>query len=73
MAKRAAVGTELVFVSDERIRWTVREYPNDSTVDEPIVPCLIFGCDSAVRRVREFPANWRELRSNELLELSWKR
>ena len=33
---------------------------------------LIFNSDSAVRRVRHFPANWLELSDAELLALSWK-
>jgi len=73
MSKRATVGTELVFVSGERVRWTVREYPEDDATALAIAPCLVFGCESAVRRVRDFPANWRELKADALLELSWHR
>lgn len=34
---------------------------------------LVFECDAAVRRVREFPPNWHELPDDELLDLSWRR
>lgn len=73
MSKRATVGAELVFVSGERVRWTVREYPESGPTAQMIAPCLVFGCESAVRRVREFPPNWRELKAEALLELSWHR
>jgi hypothetical protein len=32
---------------------------------------LIFESDSAIRRVRNYPAAWRELSDEELLALSW--
>ena len=32
---------------------------------------LIFASDFAVRRVRNYPANWMELSDEELLALSW--
>ena len=33
---------------------------------------LIFASDSAVRRVRAYPANWYDLPDDELLLLSWR-
>jgi hypothetical protein len=33
---------------------------------------LIFASEAAVRRVRNFPADWRTLSDAELLALSWK-
>ena len=33
---------------------------------------LIFASDSAVRRVRHYPANWFDLPDDELLVLSWR-
>ena len=32
---------------------------------------LIFESDGFVRRVRDYPANWRELSDAQLLALSW--
>ena len=32
---------------------------------------LIFESDGVIRRVRNYPANWRELSHAELLSLSW--
>lgn len=34
---------------------------------------LVFENDNVMRRVREFPAHWRELPDEELLQLSWRR
>jgi hypothetical protein len=34
-------------------------------------PSLIFECDTTIRRVRKFPAHWRDLSDTELLALSW--
>lgn len=34
-------------------------------------PSLIFESDTTVRRVRNYPANWRELSDDDLLSLSW--
>lgn len=36
-------------------------------------PSLIFESDAVVRRVRDYPANWRELSDDDLLALSWAR
>lgn len=33
---------------------------------------LIFSSDAAVRRVRDYPANWFDLPDDELLTLSWR-
>jgi hypothetical protein len=33
---------------------------------------LIFASDAAVRRVRDYPANWFDLADDELLTLSWR-
>lgn len=34
---------------------------------------LVFESNDSARRVREYPANWRELSSVELEALSWRR
>lgn len=46
--------------------WTVYE-------DDEHGPALIFETDGIARRVRGFPANWRELSAEELYALSWSR
>jgi hypothetical protein len=44
--------------------WTVYE-------DDEHGPALVFECEGVARRVRNFPANWRELADEELYALSW--
>ena len=63
--------TERVFVDADGARWRVYEQPF-STYDRRSGVSLIFANDAAVRRVREFPANWAELSDAELASLSWK-
>ena len=63
-----AIGVERSFVVDGHV-WTVRE------VIDPIslAHVLIFASTGVGRRVRHYPANWRELSSDELRMLSWSR
>ena len=68
----APIGATLEFTTNESVQWTVREFANSGPSDEDGVPCLIFECADAMRRVRGFPANWRDLGRKELLALSWK-
>jgi hypothetical protein len=52
--------------------WVVRERrarPSDAQQTAH----LVFESDGVVRRVRNFPVNWRELSAAELYELSWRR
>jgi hypothetical protein len=56
------------FVSPDGTNWTVREQSASPDRDAS----LIFECDSASRRVRAFPANWRDLDPVSLAALSWK-
>ena len=50
--------------------WHVYEL-DPSAYDRRQSHCLIFETDTVVRRVRNYPTNWRELSDNELLTLSW--
>ena len=55
------------------VHWHVHE------VDAHAVPgtrgprCLLFLCDGVIRRVWEYPANWRSLDDAALGRLSWRR
>lgn len=53
-------------------RWTVYE-SRLGQYDRRSRPHLFFESDSAVRRVREYPSNWRELSDEELARLSGQR
>lgn len=50
--------------------WIVGERPA-RPFDLPRTPHLVFESDSAIRRVRLFPANWRDLDDAALYALSW--
>ena len=57
------------FIDDEGITWEVREIANPD-YDRRSGTSLIFESTGAVRRVRNFPANWVELPERELADLS---
>lgn len=61
---------ERIFIDSEGVRWRVYEQPF-STYDRR-GQSLIFISDAAVRRVREYPADWRALSDAELTTLSWR-
>lgn len=52
------------------VLWLVYEMPAHA-YDRRQKPSLIFETDTAVRRVRNYPANWRALTDQDLLALSW--
>ncbi len=35
--------------------------------------CLVFECDTAIRRVWHYPRSWRDLPPSDLIEVSWGR
>lgn len=57
-------------LSFEGAQWLVYELP-PSPYDRRTAASLIFESDAAFRRVRTFPANWRDLSDDELFALSW--
>ena len=67
---RGAAAPVRVFVDGDGIRWQVSERPF-ADYDRRRGLSLIFASDSAVRRVREYPANWFLLSDDELSALSW--
>ena len=69
---RPSVGSTLAFNVGDGVRWTVREYAPGGPTDNGRGSCLVFECDEAMRRVRTFPVNWRELSAMALMRLSWR-
>jgi hypothetical protein len=59
-----------VFYAADGTRWHVSERPFGD-YDRRRGASLIFASDFAVRRVRNFPADWHTLSDDELLALSW--
>ena len=76
MRRETACDEEIVehereFVDAEGTRWRVREM-SFSHYDRRRGRSLIFWSDGAVRRVRDYPADWHELADHDLVQLSWK-
>jgi hypothetical protein len=67
------LGTAVHFIDAEGTRWQVTER------DCRLVPgalgprCLVFMTDGVLRRVWEYPEEWRTLSGNGLVALSWRR
>jgi hypothetical protein len=57
-----------LFVDGEH--WRVYELA-PPTLDRRTSPSLVFENEMTVRRVRQYPADWRTLNDAELLALSW--
>jgi hypothetical protein len=55
----------------DNVLWVVGERPARAS-DIQRTPHLVFESDDCIRRVRNFPPNWRELEGPELYELSWR-
>lgn len=51
--------------------WTVREREAGQIGSAPGGRSLVFESDMVIRRVRRYPADWRELPDAELERLSW--
>jgi hypothetical protein len=65
---RPTEGQSRSFVDEQGVSWRVFQRHVEGEED-----CLIFESESAYRRVRGYPADWRALSSEELSRLSWKR
>ena len=59
------------FLDSEGSQWRVFEQAF-SGYDRRSGMSLIFASDTAVRRVRHYPANWFDLPDDQLLTLSWR-
>jgi hypothetical protein len=62
------IGTEHSFVVQDQV-WTVSEF-GDPISSQRV---LIFEGPGIGRKVREYPANWRQLSDDELYALSWSK
>lgn len=65
------VEREREFMDVDGTRWQVKEM-SFSLYDRRRGRSLIFWSDGAVRRVRDYPADWYGLSDEELIRLSWK-
>jgi hypothetical protein len=62
---------DLHFRSSDGTRWAVGERVDGE--DSAKRMSLVFESSDSARRVREYPANWRELSPVELEALSWRK
>jgi hypothetical protein len=68
-ALRSAHRLEREIVVD-RVRWLVYELP-PPPLDRRSTPSLVFESEGTVRRIRNYPADWRTLGDEALFALSW--
>jgi hypothetical protein len=69
-----APGREIVEVLADGVRrWQVEEMSCDDHPGALARLCLVFTSDMMMRRVYDYPADWRSLTNAELLALSWRR
>ena len=68
-ALRDAQRNEREIVVD-RVRWLVYELA-PPTLDRRSTPSLVFESEGTVRRIRNYPADWRSLDDAALFSLSW--
>ena len=57
-------------IETEEAHWLVYELPA-STLDRRSAPTLVFESEYLMRRLRNYPSDWRELPDDELLAVSW--
>jgi hypothetical protein len=77
------VGTEVIwrgdsadgveFIDRSNVHWRVTERDAAGDPGAHDSWCLIFSCAQAVRRVWNYPHDWRELSAAALIALSWER
>ena len=53
------------------ILWLAYELPAPA-FDRRATASLVFESDAMMRRIRNYPADWRELEDQELFALSWR-
>lgn len=67
------IGTNIAFVDDNGVLWTVIECDARNLPGTRGLQCLIFQSSEAARRVWQYPVGWRELAIPGLIALSWCR
>jgi hypothetical protein len=70
-AHRRAAVAEGRCVVYEGVIWQVYELA--APYDRRSIPSLVFEADDMVRRIRNYPADWRRLSDETLMALSWNR
>ena len=63
----------LYYLDDECSHWSVVEVDARAVPGARGVRCLIFMCESCIRRVWDYPPDWRTYDDAGLAALSWRR
>ena len=70
MANNATGATNALIITIDHEVWRIYELA-PGVLDRRGSNTLIFESDGVMRRVRNYPPNWRELSDAELVRLSW--
>lgn len=71
--RAAAVDRTRIVVDPQGRQWTVRELEGPSYDRRTTARSLVFVCDDAMRRVRNYPADWFDWSNDALYGLSFGR
>ena len=70
MTNNAIGASTALVIIVEHEQWRIYELA-PASYDRRGANTLVFEAEGVVRRVRHFPAEWRDLSPDELLSLSW--
>ena len=71
MASNATGADNALVITIDHEQWRIYELA-PASYDRRAGNTLVFETDGVMRRVRNFPGNWRELSPAALFALSWK-
>jgi hypothetical protein len=71
MTSNATGAENALVITIDHEQWRVYEL-GPASYDRRAANTLVFESDGVMRRVRQFPADWRELSPASLFALSWK-
>ena len=67
------LGSVVSYVDEDHILWCVEEHDARAVPGNRGERCLLFASEGVVRRVWEYPADWREFLPDALSAMSWRR
>jgi hypothetical protein len=70
MTNNAIGAANALIITVDHEEWRIYELA-PGALDRRGSNTLVFESDGVMRRVRNYPSNWRELPASELVKLSW--
>jgi hypothetical protein len=67
------LGSVVSYVDDDHVLWYVEEHDARGVPGNRGERCLLFASEGVVRRVWDYPADWRDLVPVALSAMSWRR